>query len=225
VYDEYYKRHGADRNDILANPEVVFQSFAVDRANIAALRATDLDRPTARVLDVGCGSGSSLIQFVKLGFNPANLSGIDSDPARIDIARRTIPLAGFQVADASHLPFDSGSFDLVFESTMLGTLDSQSLLESIAQEMIRVARPGGYVMLADWRYSREGSGVKTAITPELISRVFGVGTTTEVVTRIRGALAPPLGRRLSRAAPSLYFVVQALFPFAAAQVTTVLRKT
>ncbi len=225
MYDEYYKRHGADRNDILANPEVLFQSFAVDRANIAALRSVDLDRSTARVLDVGCGTGSSLIQFVKLGFNPANLSGIDSDSARIEMARRTLPLASFHAGGAENLPFDAGSFDLVFESTMLGTLESQSLLESIAREMIRVSRPGGFIMLADWRYSREDSGVKTAISPEFISRAFGVGTSTEMVTRVRGALAPPLGRRLSRSAPSLYFLVQALLPFAAAQVTTVLKKT
>jgi len=224
VYDEYYKRHGADRNDLLANPEVLFQSFAIDRANISALRSVELERSSARVLDVGCGQGASLLQFVKLGFAASNLTGIDNSAERIDKARSVLPAAEFEVGSAESLPFDSASFDLVFESTMLGTLESQSLLESIAREMIRVTRSGGYIMLTDWRYSRRGSGVKTAISNQFVDRVFDVGRSTSVVTRVRGALVPPLGRRLSRAAPSLYFLVQALLPFAAAQVTTVLRR-
>lgn len=225
MYDEYYKRHGADRNDLLANPEVLFQSFAIDRANISALRSMDVDRSTARVIDVGCGQGAGLLQFIKLGFSPSNLTGIDNSVERIEKARQLLPAATFEVTSAENLPFESGSFDLVFESTMLGTLESQSLLKSIAKEMIRVTRAGGYIMLADWRYSRRGSGVKTAISNQFVDRVFEVGSATSVVTRVRGALAPPLGRRLSRAAPSLYFLVQTLLPIAAAQMTTVLRKT
>jgi hypothetical protein len=37
-------------------------------------------------------------------------------------------------------------------------------------------------------------------------------------------LVPPLGRRLSRITPSLYFLTQRLIPFAVGQVTTVLQK-
>jgi hypothetical protein len=79
-------------------------------------------------------------------------------------------------------------------------------------------------MLADWRYSREGSGVKTSITPSFIAKLFGVGSTTKVVAEEKGALVPPLGRRLSRIVPSLYFLTQRLVPFAVGQVTTVLEK-
>jgi SAM-dependent methyltransferase len=224
-YSQYYEKLGEDRNDLLRNPEVLFQSFAIERANIAALRSINLDKSTARVLDVGCGSGSGLLQFVKLGFNPANLVGIDTSAARIEEGKSLLPGIDLRVADATSIPFADSSFDLVFESTMLGTLESQSLLVSIALEMLRVTRVGGHIMLADWRYSREGSGVKTAISPSKIAELFDVGRSTVVVRRERGALVPPLGRRLSRAAPSLYFLVQAMLPFAAGQVTTVLRKS
>ncbi|HMA21977.1 MAG TPA: hypothetical protein VKO87_14300, partial [Gemmatimonadaceae bacterium] len=90
--------------------------------------------------------------------------------------------------------------------------------------MMRVTRPGGYIMLADWRYSRKGSGVKTAISSKLVHRIFAVGSNTDVVARRRGALVPPLGRRLSRIAPALYFLVQAAMPPASGQVTTILKK-
>ena len=224
MYENYYARHGADRNDLLANPEVLFQTLAIDRANISALASIELDRPTARVLDVGCGNGASLLQFIRLGFLPSNLSGIDTSRDRIQLAQATLPGVSFRVDDASQLSFASDSFDLVFESTMLGTLESMELIESIAREMIRVTRPGGYIMLADWRYSRKGSGVKTAISSKLLERIFRVGSRTDLVARRRGALVPPLGRRLSRIAPALYFLVQAAMPPASGQVTTILKK-
>ena len=223
-YSKYYEKLGEDRNDLLRNPEVLFQSFAIDGANIAALRSLSLDKRTARVLDVGCGSGSGLLQFVRLGFVPTNLVGIDLNDARIEEGKALLPGIDLQVADASRMPFTDASFDLVFESTMLGTLESRSLLRSIAAEMIRVCKPGGYIMLADWRYSRKGSGVKTAISRDKIAELFSVGNVTEVVARKRGALVPPLGRRLSRLAPSIYFLVQGMMPFAAGQVTTVLKR-
>ncbi len=224
LYDEYYNKHGRARNDLLANPEVLFQTLAVDRANISALQKLDLDRDTARVLDVGCGTGASLFQFVRLGFRPSNLTGIDTSVERLAEAARFLPAANFLRESADSLPFTDGEFDLVFESTMLGTLESRSLLENIAREMLRVTKKRGYIMLADWRYSREGSGVKTAISPALIAKLFSVGKATVVVTAEKGALVPPLGRRLSRITPSLYFLTQTLFPFAVGQITTVLRK-
>jgi SAM-dependent methyltransferase len=224
LYREYYEQHGADRNDLLRNPEVLFQTLAIDRANIAALRVADIDRQSARVLDVGCGSGASLLQFIRLGFDPRNLYGIDMSEERIAEARARLAGVSFKVADARFIPQSDASLDLVFESTMLGTLDDRDLLQAIASDMLRVTRPGGFIMLCDWRYSKQGSGVKTSINPPMIAKLFDVGGATEVVSRVRGALVPPLGRRLSRLAPSLYFLTQTLLPFTAGQVTTVLRK-
>ncbi len=224
LYGEYYDRHGLDRNDLLSNPEVLFQTFAVDRANISALRKLGLNRATARVLDVGCGNGASLLQFIRMGFDPARLTGIDTNGERIDQAKRLLPGVTFRIESAERLPFADETFDLVFESTMLGTLDSRALLDNIAQEMLRVTRRGGYLMLADWRYSRRGSGVKTAMSRSTIAELFSVDRLTTVVARESGALVPPLGRRLSQHAPALYFLFQRLLPPAVGQCTTVLKK-
>ncbi len=224
LYSDYYSRKGANRNDLLGNPEVVFQTFAVDRANIAALRSIEIDRDNARVLDVGCGNGASLLQFIRLGFNPANLVGIDADEERIAQARAKLPGIDFRVESADRLPFVDETFDLVVESTMLGTLESKPLLAGIASEMVRATRKGGHVMLIDWRYSRQGSGVKTAINPGMITDLFSVGSRTSVISREPGALVPPIGRRISRVAPALYFLVQLILPPAVGQMTTLLRK-
>lgn len=223
-YTEYYAERGAQRNDLLSNPEVLFQDFATTGANIKALRRAALDRSSARILDVGCGGGASLFQLVRLGFRAENLAGVDVSEERLRDARNFLPAAEFRCESAEALSFEDESFDLALESTLFGTLDSMSLLASIAREMIRVTKPGGYIMLADWRYSRRGSGVNTAISKATVKRLFRVGESTDVIARERGALVPPLGRLLSHRAPAAYFLLQAVLPFAAGQITTLLKR-
>jgi SAM-dependent methyltransferase len=225
LYEEYYKTRGADRNDPLTNSEVTFQAFALERANIRALQRLKLDRDRAKVLDVGCGTGSSLLQFIKLGFLPQNLTGVDSSAERIAEAQARFPNVAFHAGSAEAMRFPDSTFDVVFESTLFMMLTDEGIARRIAGEMLRVTRSGGYLMIADWRYAEPRSRDHRAVTPKRISSLFDVGVSTSVVARERGALVPPLGRFLSRRAPSLYFVVQGIMPFAVGQVTTVLKKS
>lgn len=224
VYEEYYNKHGRDRNDLLRNPEVAFQTFALDRANMRALSRLDLNPREAKVLDVGCGTGASLFQFVRLGFRPDHMFGVDNSEERVGEARKNLPTADFRCESADSMSHETGKFTLVFESTLFMMLTSDEVAARIAAEMVRVTRPGGYLMLADWRYAEPRSLTHKAVTPKRISALFDVGGATEVVARERGALIPPLGRFLSRRAPALYFAVQMLIPPAVGQVTTVLKK-
>jgi ubiquinone/menaquinone biosynthesis C-methylase UbiE len=224
LYEEYYKSHGADRNDPLTNSAVTFQAFALERANVRALQRLQLDRDQARVLDVGCGTGSSLLQFIKLGFLPQNLTGVDSSAERVAQAQERFPNVAFHCESAEGMSFPDSTFDVTFESTLFMMLTDEDVARRIAGEMLRVTRSAGYVMITDWRYAEPRSRDHRAVTPKRIASLFDVGGATEVVARERGALVPPLGRFLSRRAPSLYFVVQGLLPFAVGQVTTVLKK-
>jgi ubiquinone/menaquinone biosynthesis C-methylase UbiE len=224
LYSRYYDEHNDNRNDLLSNPEVAFQNFAFDRANIRALQRIAIDRRSARVLDVGCGTGSGLMTFLRWGFAQGNLSGIDISPHRISEAKASLPLADLRCESADALSYADGTFDLVTESTMFVLMPDEQLAGRIAREMIRVTKPGSHIMLVDWRYSKPGSDVYKAVTPARIASLFDVGRSTSVVVRERGALVPPIGRRLSRFAPSLYFLVQALIPPLVGQVTTVLKK-
>ena len=224
LYSRYYDEHKEDRNDLLSNPEVAFQNFAFDRANIRALQRIGIDRRSARVLDVGCGTGAGLLTFLRWGFPQENLSGVDISGARIDEAKASLPLSDLRCESAEALTYADGTFDLVTESTMFILMPDDSMASRIAREMVRVTKPGGHIMLVDWRYSKPGSDVYRAVTPSRIAALFDVGRLTSVVAREKGALVPPVGRRLSRYLPSLYFFVQAILPPLVGQVTTVLRK-
>ena len=221
-YARYYAGRPEDRDDLLMNREVLFQTFAFEKANTRAIQSLGLDRSATRVLDVGCGSGAGLLSFLRWGFPPENLTGIELDARRVEAAKRELPAVDIRLGDASRMEFADDSFDLVFESTMFLQMTDGTLAKSIAREMVRVTR--GFIVLADWRYGKPRNPDFAAVSPSRIADLFDVGGSTEVIRRENGALIPPVGRFLSRSIPSLYFPVQALLPFLVGQTTTVLRK-
>lgn len=223
-YADYYEKHGVDRNDLLTNPEVLLQAFAFDRANIRALRHLRLNREEARILDVGCGSGQSLLFFLRLGFRSGNLAGVDVNGERIAVAMAELPNVDFRCESATNMSYDTATFDLVCESTMFVQLTDEQMAREIAREMVRVTKPGGFLLLTDWRYGKPGNPAYRALSKRRIADLFGVGSDTVLVCTERGALIPPVGRVLSRWAYGLYFLFQAAVPFAVGQTSTVLQK-
>lgn len=224
-YKAYYLKNGEDRNDLLTNPEVLFQYLAFEYAVISALRqAKTLNRTTSRVLDVGCGNAGSLMRFMQLGFMPEQLSGIDVLPERIEEGRRKCPNIDLICGDASSMPFEAGAYDLVCESTMFVQITDDELAQNIACEMLRVTKPNGYVLLIDWRYGKPGNKDYRAVSRKRVSKLFSVGSLSDVICRVNGALVPPIGRFVSAHLPAAYFPLSALFPFLVGSNATLLKK-
>jgi len=224
-YRAYYAAKGAERNSLLHNPEVLFQNLAQEAALVRALQAIRPNPEAARVLDVGCGDGTRLVGFLRLGFAPDNLYGIDFQEERIARAKEKCASIHFAHGDATRLEYASETFELVHEATMLIHSVDEELSRKIAGEMMRVTKPGGHVLLCDWRYSKPGSNAHKAVTQKRIGELFQVGSQTSRCGIFAGPLVPPVGRFFSRRLPSAYFLVRGLFPFLVGQMTTVLRKS
>jgi len=225
IYKEYYNRKGGKiRNDLLKNPGVLFQSLAYDRAIISSFASTNLDTETAKILDVGCGKGGSVINLIRLGFSPHNLYGIDVLKDSIAEAKIKFPNINWLHGDAGQIRFEDNFFDCVMESTMFLQMIDDELSGKIAKEMIRVTKTGGYILLVDWRYSHPFKKEYKGLSKKRLAKLFDVGTKTSVFKIHKGALVPPIGRFISKNIPSVYFVLQSLFPFLVGQVATVLRK-
>src|SRR5260370_41502 len=223
-YRAYYAAKGADRNSLLHNPEVLYQSLAQEAALVRALQIVRPNHEAARVLDVGCGDGTMLLAFLRLGFAPGNLHGIDFQEERIARAKEKCASIYFAHGDATKLEFASESFDLVHEATMFIHSVDEELSRKIADEMVRVTKPGGHILLCDWRYTKPGSTAHWAVTQKRITGLFEVGVRTSRCGVFAGPLLPPIGRFLSRRLPSAYFLVSGMLPFFVGQVTMVLRK-
>jgi ubiquinone/menaquinone biosynthesis C-methylase UbiE len=95
----------------------------------------------ARLLEVGCGMGTDLLQFARSG---ARCTGIDLTPRSVEITRHRFKLYGadgnFMISDGEHLPFRSESFDVVYSNGVLHHMPDTA--EAI-REVHRVLRPGG----------------------------------------------------------------------------------
>lgn len=94
-----------------------------------------------RLLEVGCGMGTDLLQFARGG---AICTGVDLTPRSIEISRHRFELYGvpgtFLIADGERLPFPDGSFDVVYSN---GVLHHTPDTEGAVQEIHRILRPGG----------------------------------------------------------------------------------
>jgi ubiquinone/menaquinone biosynthesis C-methylase UbiE len=91
-----------------------------------------------RVLEVGCGTGSDLLQFAR---NGADARGIDITPAHLRLARERVGVsARVEFGDATQIPFADASFDFVYSNGVLHHIDRP---QQVAKEILRVLRPGG----------------------------------------------------------------------------------
>ncbi|MGI8735071.1 MAG: methyltransferase domain-containing protein [Pyrinomonadaceae bacterium] len=95
----------------------------------------------ARLLEVGCGMGTDLLQFARGG---ALCTGIDLTPRSIAITRHHFALYGergdFLIADGERLPFTPGSLDVVYSN---GVLHHTPDTAGAIRELYRVLKPGG----------------------------------------------------------------------------------
>jgi SAM-dependent methyltransferase len=90
------------------------------------------------VLEIGCGTGADLLQFAKHG---AVATGVDITPRHLELAReRVAGKANVIEASATDLPFADSSFDYIYSHGVLHHIDRP---ERVAQEILRVLKPGG----------------------------------------------------------------------------------
>jgi ubiquinone/menaquinone biosynthesis C-methylase UbiE len=138
--------HWAERQplqDILLSP--ISQSV-IDRAT---------PTPGERIIDVGCGCGSTSISLAQLVAPNGFVLGIDISVPMLararELAPKHLPL-DFVLADATVYPFDAGSFDLLV--SRFGVMFFAEPAVSFAN-LRHALRPSGRVAFACWREPRE----------------------------------------------------------------------
>jgi len=122
-----------------------------------AMAVLSKPRDNDRILNVGCGSGSLMIERLFAG-SAARVIGCDTDSEALACARRNLAAAGFSNRvelydwDACHLPLPSGSIDVVLADLPFGHLvgshaTNLTLYPALLAEAARVTRPGGRAVL------------------------------------------------------------------------------
>ncbi len=105
--------------------------------------------PGDRVLEVGCGAGAFL-DAVDASVPGLALHGVDICEAMVALARVRQPRVRFEVGDACCLRWlPDGSFDCAAAFAVLSYLDGIPQASRAIDELLRVVKPGGTVVLGD----------------------------------------------------------------------------
>ena len=121
-------------------------AFYVEATTRETLRRMPMT-PTARVLDVGCGTGE-LLRRLRAKYPDAELAGLDPVAEMLAVARDKLGgREDLRIGYADSLPWSGGSFDVLVSCNMFHYITHP--IDAL-QEMARVLRPGGTIVLTDW---------------------------------------------------------------------------
>jgi|SRR5271166_1192291 len=144
---EYWEERALDWIDSVEETEIVLAPYgggAMDRLSL---------RQGQRVLDVGCGSGSTTFELARRVGDEGRAVGIDIAPAMITAATRLadatqIGSASFFVADAQVESFEAATFDAIFSRFgVMFFADPKAAFSNLRKAL----RPGGIVAFACWQ--------------------------------------------------------------------------
>src|SRR5689334_15078706 len=155
--------------------------------------------PPLRVLDPGCGDGTTAIPLARLG---AEVVGIDIARNLVEAGNRRAAQAGlgrlkFQEGDASNLQgVADHSFDLTL--SVFGAMFAPRPFD-VAKEMVRVTKPGGRIVMGNWipgdpTFVSQLLKISSSFTPpppEGFVSPMTWGMDTQVIDRFGQAGVPP----------------------------------
>jgi ubiquinone/menaquinone biosynthesis C-methylase UbiE len=126
---------------------------------------------TMTVLDVGCGTGTTLEQYVNAG---CDSYGVDASEAMLTQARKRLgDRADLTYGNAEHLTFDDSTFDRVLASLFLHELPDD-FRSAVFSELVRVAAPDGRIVITEF-----GTG-------DLTVRGRSIRSVSMVIERVTG---------------------------------------
>lgn len=190
-------------------PAEAFMRVGRERAASQMLRRAGVF-PVAggRCLEVGYGRLGWLGTLVSWGLRVSDLSGIELDEKRGQVAQRALPGADLRIGDASELPWPDATFNLVVCSTVFTSILDVRMQQKIAGEITRVLVRGGALLWYDFRTNNPKNKNVQKVSRSELARLF---------PELRGAvrsvtLAPPLTRLLAPRSWGLASVLESVPP-------------
>ena len=158
-------REGATLDHVRLNETMTHIAFGGRRRDVyTRITALSGARPGDRVLDIGCGGGY-LARLLAAAVAPGGqVTGLDTSAPAIGYARkRAAANCSFALGVAQDLPWPDGSFDVV-ASTLAAHHIPDTARQDAFGEMYRVLRPGGALLVADFRPSGRRQSLHSRIT-------------------------------------------------------------
>src|SRR5260370_2611482 len=141
----------AGRDRFLPLYDLMTKLMGADQARRGLLDKAQIS-PGYRVVDIGGGTGSLLIQLKRL-YPETDVVGLDPDPKALARARRKAARAAVSIhldqGFGDELPYPENSFDRVLSSLMFHHIPTDEK-EKTMRAIRRVLKPGGEVHMLDF---------------------------------------------------------------------------
>lgn len=146
------------------------------------------------IVEIGCGTGFWLREFIKWGARPENITGLDLVQDRVNEAQRLCPAAvRIECGHTAGLALPSEGFDLVVQSTVFTSILEPTLKRQVASEMLRILKRDGVILWYDFHVDNPRNPDVRGVKKREIHQLFP-GCRIELR---RITLAPPLLRVLA----------------------------
>jgi ubiquinone/menaquinone biosynthesis C-methylase UbiE len=190
----YKKRKNDETLYSLFHPGQLFMAQQLERTLLRTLfRHGITSLNDKRILEVGCGTGWRLRQFINYGAKPKNLSAVDLQEEALEAAQGINPNIDFRCCDATKLPYPDESFFLVMQFVMFTSILDPQMKRNAAAEMLRVLQPDGLILWYDYYVSKPTNRDVRGIGRREIRNLFPHCT----FEFLRVTLAPPLARAIA----------------------------
>jgi ubiquinone/menaquinone biosynthesis C-methylase UbiE len=146
----------------------------------------------ADILEVGCGSGGVLAEFLSYGVTPSRLYGLEVVNESVQMAHNRLPHLPVIYGDGQTLPFPDGKFKLVMQYTAFSSILDEKVRTQMAREMQRVVDPQNGIILSYDFWINPLNRQTIGIRPSELRRLFP--NCSYEFHRI--TLAPPVAARL-----------------------------
>ena len=161
-----------------------------------------------KLLEIGCGNGGNLQDFIRFGFLPKNIYGNDLIEERIKCARALLPAeTKLHTGNACDIDLAENTIDIVYQSMVLSSILDDSLRENVCAKSWSLVKPGGIMVSYDFVYNNPYNKKVRKVTKGDLLKNFP-GAKSMIFKRV--TLAPPISRKLCRGSYFLYSIFNLL---------------
>jgi SAM-dependent methyltransferase len=156
------------------NPGHLFRIQQLERCVLTLLRAEGFTALNdKKILEIGCGQGNWLREFIKWGASPSKMAGLDLLVERIEKAKQLCPQGiDLRCGNASKLPFQDESFDIITQFTVFSSILDVEMKKAVSSEILRVLKAEGCVFWYDFCFNNPRSSDTRGIRKLEISQLF-----------------------------------------------------
>ncbi|HEY9087384.1 MAG TPA: class I SAM-dependent methyltransferase [Anaerolineaceae bacterium] len=202
------------------NPAYLYAIHQRQAATFHALRKAGIrNLKDQKILEIGCGSGRVLLEYLAAEAQQCNIFGIDIQQKPLSAAQKRLPDASFACCNGEYLPFPTAHFDLVLQYTAFSSVLEDAIRINMAKEALRVLKPGGIIVWYDfWTnpLNKQTHGIRAAEIRSLFPNC------EHHIRKI--TLAPPITRRLVPRFTLVAYILEALSIFNSHLLATIRQK-